>query len=191
MKFGVRELLFVVVMLGLLACSYLLVFKKAAERRATMEAAIVNKQKALADLDRATAGISDVNKKIEELQKAIEFFEAKLPQEKEIDKVLREVWQMAENNQLTVKTIKTLRSQRSSNYSEQPIELTLVGDFKDSFYAFMLQLEQLPRLTRVTKMDLKKLSERDGQMEAQMTLSIFFEPETGDLGTVTASTGAN
>jgi hypothetical protein len=44
---------------------------------------------------------------------------------------------------------------------------------------FLLQLEQLPRLTRVTRMDLKKINERDGSMEAQMTLNIFFEPETG------------
>ena len=186
MKFGVRELVFVAAMLGLLAASYLLVFKKATARRDKIEAEIVTKQKALADLDRATAGVSDVNAKIEELQKAIVFFEGKLPQEKEIDKVLREVWQMAESKQLTIKTIKTLRSERSTNYSEQPIEMSLSGDFKDSFYAFMLQLEQLPRLTRVTRMELKKINDRDGQMEAQVTLSIFFEPETG--GTVTAST---
>jgi Tfp pilus assembly protein PilO len=186
MKFGVRELVFVAAMVGLLAASYLMVFKKATERRQKIEADIVTKQKALADLDRATAGISDVNAKIEELQKAIAFFEGKLPQEKEIDKVLREVWQMAESKQLTIKTIKTLRSERNSNYSEQPIEMSLSGDFKESFYAFMLQLEQLPRLTRVSKMDLKKINNRDGQMEAQVTLSIFFEPETG--GTTTAST---
>ncbi len=192
MKFGVRELLFVVVMIGLLACSYLFVFKKAAERRVAIEADIKAKQKALADLDRATAGIADVGLKIGELQKAIEFFEGKLPQEKEIDKVLREVWQMAEANQLTIKTIKTLRSQRSTNYSEQPIEMSLAGDFKDSFYAFMLQLEQLPRLTRVTRMDLKKINEHDGQMQAQMTLSIFFEPENAGAATggATASLGS-
>jgi hypothetical protein len=28
-------------------------------------------------------------------------------------------------------------------------------------------------------MELKKINERNGQMEAQVTLSIFFEPETG------------
>ena len=187
MKFGVRELVFVAAMLGLLAASYLLVFKKAAERRAKVEADIVNKQRALTELDRATAGISDVNAKIEELQKAIAFFEGKLPQEKEIDKVLREVWQMAESKQLTIKTIKTMRSERNANYSEQPIEMSLAGDFKESFYAFMLQLEQLPRLTRVHRMELKKINDRDGQMEAQLQLSIFFEPETGGAG-VTAST---
>ena len=75
----------------------------------------------------------------------------------------------------------------SATHSEGSI-LFVSGDFKDSFYAFMLQLEQLPRLTRVSKMDLKKISERNGQMEAQVTLSIFFEPETGGPAMTTAST---
>ena len=52
------------------------------------------------------------------------------------------------------------------------------GDF-NGFYAFLLQLEKLPRITRVSQMKLEKISERDGEMTAQLTLSIFFEPETG------------
>jgi type IV pilus assembly protein PilO len=178
MKFGIPELVFVAILVAVLGATYALVDKKAASR-AKVEQTIAARQKDLADLDRATAGISDVSAKIDELQKAIAFFEGKLPQEKEIDKVLREVWQMAEANQLTIKTIKTLKSERSAGYSEQPIEMSMSGDFKESFYAFMLKLEQLPRLTRVSKMELKKINDRDGQMEASLTLSIFFEPETG------------
>jgi hypothetical protein len=31
----------------------------------------------------------------------------------------------------------------------------------------------------VTHMDLQKINDRDGEMQARMTLSIFFEPDTG------------
>ena len=58
------------------------------------------------------------------------------------------------------------------------IQLSLAGDF-NGFYAFLLQLEKLPRITRVSQMKLEKIDERDGEMQAQMTLSIFFEPDTG------------
>jgi type IV pilus assembly protein PilO len=177
MKFGIREVLFLVVMAGLLACSYFLVLKKADEKRLALEAQIGARQKALADLDRATAGIADVGHKVEELQQAITFFESKLPQEREIDKVLKEVWQMAEANALTTKTIKTAKAQRSASYSEQPIEMSLSGNF-DGFYSYLLQLERLPRLTRVSTMMLEKISGRDGEMEAKLTLSVFFEPDT-------------
>ena len=94
-----------------------------------------------------------------------------------LDKILKEVWQMAEANSLQTKTIKTLKSERNANYSEQPIQMSLGGDF-NGFYAFLLQLEKLSRITRVMQMDLQKISGRDGEMTAQMTLSIFFEPDT-------------
>jgi Tfp pilus assembly protein PilO len=93
-----------------------------------------------------------------------------------MDKILKEVWQMAESNNLTTKKVQTMRSDRSSNFSEQPIQLSLSGDF-NGYYSFLLQLEKLPRLTRITDMKLAKISDRDGEMTAQMTMSIFFEPK--------------
>jgi type IV pilus assembly protein PilO len=174
MKFGIRELVLVSAMLALLVCSYLFVFTKANAKREKMQQDIVTWHKELASLDQKTAGIDNIGRKIEELQQAITFFENKLPQEREVDKILKEVWQMAEANSLQTKTVK---SDRGVNYSEQPIQMNLAGDFK-GFYAFLLQLEKLPRITRVTQMKLEKINDRDGEMTAQLTLSIFFEPET-------------
>src|SRR5438105_1094090 len=127
MKFGIREIIFVLVMLALLGSTNYFVFSKSNKRKSERLADIRTKQNALGNLQQATAGISDLNRKIDDLQKAITFFESKLPQEKEVDKVLREVWQMAEANSLTTKTIKTLKSERGPNYSEEPIQMSLSG----------------------------------------------------------------
>ncbi len=177
MKFGIREIVFLLVMLALLASSYFLVFTKANAKRLALQADIDKKQSALSDLERSTDGVSDVKTRIDELQKAIAFFESKLPQEREIDKVLKELWQIADANSLQTRTIKTLRSVRTNNFSEQPIEMSLSGDFY-GFYIFLQQLERLPRLTRVMEMNLQKISSREGAMEAKLTISIFFEPDT-------------
>ena len=177
MKFGVRELLFVAAMIGLMAICYFRVIVPKNQTKVDLDARTAEMREQLSRLDDATAGIDDLSRKIDDLQKAIDFFESKLPQEKEVDKILKEVWQMAEANSLTTKTIKTLKSERSANYSEQPIQMSLSGDF-NGFYQFLLQLEKLPRITRVTEMSLQKITEVDGEMQAQMTLNIFFEPET-------------
>ena len=177
MKFGLRELLFVCVMLGLLGVSYFRIIVKRNEDRAALDADTAQMQEKLGRLQDATAGIDDLSRKIDDLQKAITFFESKLPQAKEVDKILKEVWQLAEANSLTTKTIRTLKSERCANYSEQPITMSLAGDF-NGFYAFLLQLEKLPRITRITQMNLQKITDSDGEMQAQMTLSIFFEPDT-------------
>ena len=176
MKFGIREIVFVVVMLGLLGSTNYFVFSKANVKKQELLKEIHDRQAALSNLQQATAGIDDLNHKIDDLQKAITFFESKLPQEKEVDKILKEVWQMAEANSLQTRTVRTMRTERGASYSEQPIEMSLAGDF-NGFYVFLQQLENMPRITRVTHMNLTKINDRDGDMQAQMTLSIFFEPD--------------
>lgn len=177
MKFTIREYVYVAVLLALLGSSYWFIFHKANQRREDLRTDIEAKKKALGELKRSTIGIDDLGRKIEDLHKAITFFESKLPQEREVDKILKEVWQMAEANSLQARTIRTLRSERGSHYSEQPIQMTLSGNF-NGFYAFLLELEKLPRLTRITQLNLQKNNDRDGEMTAQLTLSIFFEPDT-------------
>ncbi len=176
MKLGLRETIFFALMLGLLGCSWHFVFNKANQRRGALLADINAKESTLANLRSSTAGIADLSRKIADLQKAIAFFESKLPQEKEIDKILQEIWQMAEANSLQVKTVKTLRAEHAAGYNEQPIQMSLSGDF-NGFYSFLLQLEKLPRITRIHQMTLKKIADHEGEMQAQLTLSIFFEPE--------------
>jgi len=185
MKLSSRGIAIAVLLVALLGSAYFFVFAKANQRRAELLADTRQKRSALENLRQATAGIDDVNHKLDDLKKAIAFFENKLPQEKEMDKILKQVWQMAEANALQCKTIKTLKSEKSANYSEQPIELSLSGNF-DGYYSFLLQLEKLQRLTRVTQMHLEKMNDTEGAMTAQMTMSIFFEPETGTTATASA-----
>ena len=180
MKFGIRELLFLALMIGLVVAATL-VLQKSHARTVSLKADTLTKQREMADLKQSTAGIVDWGQKFAELKQAISFFESKLPQEKEIDKILKEVWQMAEQNSLVTRTVKTQKSERGPNYSEQPITMALAGDF-NGFYSFLLQLEKLPRITRVTQMKLEKMQERDGSMTASLTLSIFFEPDQSNGG---------
>jgi type IV pilus assembly protein PilO len=177
MKLGAREFVFFTLLVGMLAGSWYFVFKRANDRREFLRAEIAQKETDLENLRKATAGIEDLGTKIGELQKAIAFFESKLPQEKEMDKILKEVWQMAQANNLECKTIKTLKPERQFSYSEQPIELTMSGEFA-GFYNFLLQLEKLQRITRLHQMNLQKITSVDGQMSAKVTLSVFFEPDT-------------
>ena len=61
-----------------------------------------------------TAGIDDLNNKAADLQRAIEFFKSKLPQEREMDKILDELSNIAAENSLKTKTIKPLKIERAS-----------------------------------------------------------------------------
>lgn len=144
------------------------------------------RQRALADLERSTAGIDDINRKIKDLQDAIQFFESKLPARKDVEGIVDQVWKLANANSLTTKTIRSLHEEKQASFSEQQIEMNLSGDF-NGFYLFVQQLERLPRLMRVTDMTLDKINERDGEMQAKLVLSIYFDPSsTGGGSTATA-----
>jgi type IV pilus assembly protein PilO len=160
------------------AAFFFLYLQPTTRHEAELKQEIEDRQRALADLEKSTAGIDDIDRKIKELQEAVQFFESKLPQEKEVETVLAQVWKMAEANALQARTIKSGRTEHTANYSDQSIEMSLSGDFT-GFYLFMQQLEKLPRLTRVTDMTLTKISDHDGQMQATLTLSVFFEPSDG------------
>ncbi len=178
MKFGIQGVMFLIAIMALLFGGFFLCNKETALKRELSEDTD-KKQRVLNDLDRSMVGISDANRKIAELQQAVNFFESKLPQAKEVDSVLKEVWQRAESNSLQIKTIKTPKAKHGAKYSEQAMEMSISGNFT-GFYTFLLQLEKLPRLTRVQKMALTKISDHDGDMEAAMTLTIYFEPDGAD-----------
>ena len=80
----------------------------------------------------------------------------------------------AEKHHLDTKLFKTLKPEPFAAYSEQPIEMTLEGDF-DSFYQFLLELEKMPRITKIKVMQLEKSPDKEGMTKADMELSIYFD----------------
>jgi type IV pilus assembly protein PilO len=177
MKFGLRELLFLAVMIGTVTASFFSL-KRTVARREAMQAETEGWKRQLAALNASGADTVDWNKKIAELKEAVKYLEGKLPAEKEIDVILTQVENMVKANALEKKMVKPLRIDRSASYNELPIEMTLSGDF-NGFYAFLQQLEKMPRITRLTNMALTKITDREGAMQAKITLSIFFEPDGG------------
>ena len=177
MKFGLRELLFLAVMIGTVTASFFSL-KKSVQKREAMEVETANWKVQLAALNQPNSDNVDWNKKIAELKEAIKYLEGKLPAEKEMDVILTQVENMVKANALEKKMVKPLKIDRSANYNELPIEMTLSGDF-NGFYAFLQQLEKMPRITRLTNMALTKITDREGAMQAKITLSIFFEPDGG------------
>jgi type IV pilus assembly protein PilO len=186
MKRGIREPIFAVMMVALLIGTFVMYFRPRDQWRQRQLADVRAMDNTLTNLRVATAGINDLKPKIDEIEHAIHFFESKLPQEREMDTILKEVWQMAQSDDLQTRSVKTLKAEKAAGYSELPIEMSLSGDF-GGFYSFLLQLETLPRITRITQMKLDKIADRDGQMQVTMTLSIFFEPDGGNSGAMTAA----
>ena len=182
MRFGLREAMFILVLLAMPTAAWWFVFRPANEQIAQARQEIEAKSQKLGRLEEATRRIEDLGREIEKLTDAIEMFEAKLPAEKEVEVVLKEVWQLASRHGLKPRSVRTDKPIQAARYSELPLEMVIVGDF-DGYYSFLLDLERLSRITRIPRMDLTKFRQgEDGQMEATFTLSIFFEPRNDSEG---------
>lgn len=184
MKFTMRELVFVIVLMGIPVGTWWFVFRPLNACDVEVRRQIDVKRSKLEILNRTAGTIEDRQREIGALEEAIAKLEAKLPSKKEIDKVLREIWDLAEKNSLTTKSIRPLRPNSENSitggvgpHTEQPISVQLEGDFQ-GFYGFLQALETRPRIMRIKKLSIEKISDEDfpaGYIQANFVMSIFFE----------------
>ena len=119
-KILIKVAAFVLAMGGAVAAFYYLYVVPTTRQDVEQSAVIAERRRALADLDKSTAGINDINRKIKDLQEAVRFFESKLPKEKEVETVLEQVWKMAEANSLQARTIRSARIPSQSCFRGWP-----------------------------------------------------------------------
>lgn len=184
MRFGFREAIFLLVLLAVPVVAYFYLFRPENAEIATALEEIEVKQVRLETLEKITSRIDDLGLAIEEGRESIGRLDAKLPSEQDVEGILEQVWQIARSSHLTVKKVKSEKPVPAALYRELPLAMVVEGQF-DGFYQFLLELESLPRITRVHEMKLERAANRGGPasaelppgaMRASFTLSIYFKP---------------
>lgn len=174
MRFGLRDLIFLVVLLGVPLASFWFVFKPQNAEIGQAKKEIEHKEQMLQSLAAATSQTADLVKANEEIGKAIELIEARLPTTKEVEVILQQVAEIAVSNKLTLVKVKSEKPVQAAAYMEQPLTMEVSGPF-EGFYSFLLDLERLDRITRMPDLKVKRADKEDGKIEATFTLSIYFE----------------
>lgn len=178
MSSTMRKAIFFVLLMGLGVVGYHFMIRPTNKHLATSKQRMEAKLAKLSDFEKATAQAQDLSLQMAQVDQAVAFFESKLPPTSEIHKVLEQVTVIAQRQGLDTKTIRTLARKDTSGYVEQPLRLELEGNF-NSFYCFLLELEKLPRIMKVRKMDLSKLErQNEGEITADFVVSIFFQNKT-------------
>ena len=181
MRFGIRELIFLIVLLAVPVASFWYVFKPRNEEIAQAKSEIEVKKTKLARLDDETARMEDIGLMIERGRERIQLIEAKLPRLQDVESILEQIWQLAERNKQIIKSVKSEKPIPAALHMEQPLKIEMEGDF-DGFYSFLLELENLPRITRIHQMKLVKAigagvqahDASNSAMKAEFILSIYF-----------------
>ena len=192
---GMRDLAFVAVLIAVPIASYFFVFAPRNEEIAKARAEINAKNVRLENLRRLTSRIGDLGREIVEREEELERLNQKLPDREGVDRILEQVTQLAQKSNLAVRSVKGEKVVPAGMAMELPLKTTIEGNF-DGFYQFLLDVESLPRITRVHQMKITKLGmgPRDnedamvgGSMRAEFTLSIYFNDGTASAAIAAGS----
>ena len=179
MKPSPREIVFALVLLAIPLAAWSLEFAPRQRRQDELKQKIKAKQ-AVSRL------IPMLDDEIAEGKEAVAIFRSRLPDEKEIDQIVREVWRLAKSNELSPTSLRTIPPRKGKQFTaiggphgEQPVLIQIEGDF-NGLYSFMLDMESQSRIMRIRQMTLKKPEKTHaGQVSATIEFSIFFERKKG------------
>jgi type IV pilus assembly protein PilO len=177
-KLGPRESAALALVLAIPVASYVLVFSP--QNRDIMKAQqeISLKQDTLDKLRVETARNADLATANTEIAQRIAEIESRLPTNKEIDNIVRQISDLAVESGLALPTLSTGKPIEAGTYWEQPLTLSTSGDF-NGFYRFLQKVERLPRITRIPDFSLERDPKADGNVMIDFTLSIFFQQDKG------------
>jgi type IV pilus assembly protein PilO len=179
---ALRQAVFFLLLLAIPTAGYFVVFRPLNEKIKVAKQEIAHKESMLAELRKATAQTEDLAKANQEMQAAIEAIQARLPSTKEMDNVLRQVANLAAKAGLKIPQFrKNEQILPAGLASEQPLDIEITGDF-DGFYRFLLDLEQLPRITRIPDFNIVRSDKVDGEMKTKLTLSVYYQGEGKEDG---------
>jgi len=176
MQFGIRELVLFLTVLLLPIVSYLLVFKPQSANIENAKIEIAHKQEMLTKLRIETARNDDLQVINKQITERIDTMESMLPSNKEIDQIVRQVSGLATESGLSSPTLKSAKPLAAAQFREQPLEMSIEGSWA-GFYAFLLKIEQLPRITRIIDLKIEDTTNDETEIKASFTLSIFFRNE--------------
>ncbi|MGN6367223.1 MAG: type 4a pilus biogenesis protein PilO [Phycisphaerae bacterium] len=178
MQFGPRTFIFFVLLLAMPVAAYFMLFKPLDVHLADVKARTQEKAEKLQELaDKLQKSpTKNMETEIQQLHEVVALLEHKLPTAKETEAVYNDVWNLAVKNHLNIKSVRTNPVIEKSTYSSQSIRMVITGPMKDGFYRFLSDVErQLKRLTRITDMSIQADEKVPGNVQVDMTLTVYFE----------------
>lgn len=176
MNIGLRHIMVLIVLLALPVSSYFMVFRPQNQAIEAARQEMDHKRKLLEKLREETARNSDLARANQEIGQRLAEIEARLPSSKEVAEVVRRVSDLAVKSGLNAPVMEMGEQLEAALYREQPLELRLSGTF-EAYYQFLLELEQMARITRIPDMKMSRVTTEDGLMNVEFTLSIYYQED--------------
>jgi Tfp pilus assembly protein PilO len=180
---GPREFIFLALLFAVPAGVYFLVFQPRSQARQAMTEDIELKREQLNELRLARGqAASNLAEQITQYKQALEVARDRQPALEGNARILGAYKRLAESNQILSSIDNEPPPAVGSEgptpiqekYTIRRVKMNLSGNF-DNFYAFLLQVEDQPRLTQIETLSISREGrQREGLVNANMVLTIYY-----------------
>jgi Tfp pilus assembly protein PilO len=110
---------------------------------------------------------------VKQLRMTLERFNKQLPRQDDLAQFIDEITRISQQTALRDVQFKHGGSRQSEFFRELPVTFGFSGEFS-SVFSFLRQAEDMQRLTRVRNIKIENRDARTGQVNVQLSMSIYF-----------------
>jgi Tfp pilus assembly protein PilO len=124
----------------------------------------------------SSAQLAPLSKELLQLRQVVDSSSKQMPQEDQLANLLKQLSTGMNAHQLTDQDVLTQPIQHGKQYSLVPLTLNFKGTFLQIF-GFVKQVESLPRMIRITRLELHNRPQKAGDLlTVSLDLCAFFVP---------------
>ena len=157
----------------ILTGAYFIIFHKGFTRYfylKTQEKILRESLKSTSAVDQTLKGIQN---DIQTVETKLDAFNKRLPREKNIDEILKQITHASSRAGVDLKLIEPLQIKEGGIYNRFPIKLNLKSTFHNCFL-FFLQLENLQRILQLESI-IMKADKKTEEIETELMISAFIQ----------------
>jgi Tfp pilus assembly protein PilO len=125
--------------------------------------------------------LPELEKKVESLELKTAEFDAKVPQERQFAQLWQTITQIMNEHRLSNQLVQPGEEIRGEPVSRMELTLQCSGTFEDVFELFR-SLEQMDRLVRIERVQLKNDESFSGQVSVAALASVYFQTNDNKNG---------
>jgi type IV pilus assembly protein PilO len=152
---------------------YLFGYRPATQELQGLQQQISSKERTLEVSRVRAADLPSVAREVDYLQMRLQRFDKKLPKQQDLDQFIRDVDRYSQDSALRNLVVQPGAVRRHELFAELPITLRFQGDFT-AVHAFLRQIEDMPRLTRVRSLQVRSRDGRTGLVDVELSTAIFY-----------------
>jgi Tfp pilus assembly protein PilO len=120
-----------------------------------------------------TDKLREVALDVEQLKLKVDKYDKQMPRLPDVGQFLTEITRISDNSALREWDTTHGSPSRSELFGVLPVNIKFRGDFLN-VVAFLRQVEDMTRLTRIRSLELKSRDQKLGQVDVELTMNIYY-----------------